>query len=86
MHPYMSQALFAERVRDLHNQATHAHRRRLARQAAYGRRDRPRHGGGSGPPLSGNPPDTYEDFLLMTHAQPPREPSAAERARGQAVR
>jgi hypothetical protein len=37
-------------------------------------------------PPSGNPPGSYEDFLRITRAPPPREPSAAERARGQTVR
>ena len=34
---------------------------------------------------SGHPPDTYEEFLLMTRAPLPREPSAAARARGLTV-
>ena len=54
MHPYISQALAAERVRDLHSQATYAQRRRLVRQAARGQRDRPRHGDGSGPDAAGH--------------------------------
>jgi hypothetical protein len=86
MHPSISQALFAERVRDLHNQATYARRGWLVRQAAHERRDRLRHRADSGPPPSGHPPDTYEDFLLMTRAPLPREPSAAQRAGGEAVR
>jgi hypothetical protein len=86
MRPYISQALSAERVRDLHNQATYARRRRLVRQAARARRDRSLPSGGSGPPRAGHPPDTYEDFLLMTRAPLPREPSAAQRAGGEAVR
>jgi hypothetical protein len=85
MHPYISQALFAERVRDLHNQATYARRGWLVRRAALERRDRPRHSAGTGPPPSGQLPDTYEDFLLMTRPPLPREPSAAQRAGGEAV-
>ena len=86
MHPYISQALAAERVRDLHSQATHARRRRLVRQAARGQRDRPRHGEGGGPGAAGHLADTYEDFLLMTRGQLRCEPSAAQRACSQAVR
>ena len=85
MHPYISQALAAERVRDLHSQATYARRRRLVRQAARGQRDGPRPGDGSGPDAVGHPADTYADFLLMTRGPLPCEPSAAQRACGHAV-
>ena len=86
MHPYISQALAAERVRDLHSQATYARRGRLVRQAARGQRDRPHHGDGGGPDAAGRPAGTYEDFLVMTRGQLPCEPSAAQRASGEAVR
>jgi hypothetical protein len=86
MHPYISQALAAERVRDLHSQATNARRRQLVRQAARGQRDRPRHGEGAGADAAGQLADTYADFLLMTRGQLRCEPSAAQRARGAAVR
>ena len=86
MHPYISQALAAERVRDLHSRATYARRGRLVRQAARGQRDRPRQGDGGGPDAAGHPADTYADFLLMTRGRLPSEPSAAQRACGQAVR
>ncbi len=86
MHPYISQALSAERIRDLRNEATQARRARLVRQGGQGRRDRHRGHAASQPPPPSIAPGSYEDFLLMTRMPPPREPSAAERARGQAVR
>jgi hypothetical protein len=86
MHPYISQALSAERIRDLRNEATQARRARLVRLAGHRRRDRHRGRAAGHLPPSGTPPGSYEDFLRITHAPLPREPSAAERARGQTVR
>lgn len=86
MHPYISQALSAERVRDLQSQASQARRARLVRQAARARRDRPRNGARRCLSRPGDLPGSYEDFLLMTRPPLPHEPSAAERARGRNVR
>ncbi len=91
MHPYISQALAAERARDLQNEASAA---RLARQARRSRRAAPvapraGAGTGAGGRLShpdNDPPVSYAEFFARTHGPLVREPSAAERAHGHAVR
>jgi hypothetical protein len=80
MHPYISQALAAERVRDLRHEASAA---RLAREA---RRGRPRARAGRHQPHPNTAPDTYAEFLSLTSGPLMREPAAAGRADGQTVR
>ena len=77
MYPYTSQALAQERVRDLHNDATRAQR---ARQIRLSRRAR------KAASADIQVPDSYEDFLCQTAKAAMREPTAASRGTGQAVR
>ena len=77
MYPYTSQALANERVRDLHNDATRAQR---ARQIRLSRRAR------KAASADIQVPDSYEDFLCQTAKAAMREPTAASRGTGQAVR
>ena len=77
MYPYTSRALAQERVRDLHADATRAQRakqvrrNRRAEKAAF---------------AEVRVPDSYEDFLCQTAKAAMREPTAASRGTGQAVR
>ena len=77
MYPYTSQALAQERVRDMHADATRAQRakqvrrNRRAEKAAF---------------AEVRVPDSYEDFLCQTAEAAMREPTAASRGTGQAVR
>lgn len=77
MYPYTSQALAKERVRDLQMDATRARR---ARQVRLGRRAR------KAALADIRVPDSYDDFLCQTAEAAMREPTAASRATGQAVR
>jgi hypothetical protein len=77
MYPYASQALAKERVRDLQNDATRAHR---ARQIRLGRRAR------KASLADIRVPDSYDDFLCQTAEAAMREPTAAGRGTGQTVR
>jgi hypothetical protein len=72
MHPYTSQALAQERVRDFHADATRDQR---ARQFRLGRRAR------KAATADIRIPDSYEDFLCQTAEAAMREPTA-----GQAIR
>ena len=77
MYPYTSLALAQERVRDLHADAT---RDQQAKQLRLGRRAR------KAKLADVRMPDSYEDFLCQTAEATMREPSAASRVTGQAVR
>ena len=83
MYSYISLLLAAERAQDLQSAAAESRRRREARLARRAAR-RPRiteqtvHGSQA--------PDSYEDFLCQTARSAMREPTAAGRSRGQAVR
>lgn len=83
MNSYISLALAAERAKDLQNAATLARYHREARRVRRAAR-RPRiteqtvHGSQA--------PDSYEDFLCETAQSAMREPTAAGRSAGQAVR
>ena len=83
MYSYISLLLAAERARDLQSAATVSRHRREARQARRARRrtlltEQTVHG-----PKA---PDSYEDFLCQTASSAMREPTAAGRSHGQAVR
>jgi hypothetical protein len=81
MYPYISRALAEERARDLHNEAARAHRARQLRLIRRARR------GGRQTALPDiQIPDSYEDFLCRTAESAMREPTAAGRAHGQAIR
>lgn len=83
MNSYLSMLLAAERAKDLWGDAEVARYRRQARQARRAERAlRHRHHAAPG----GQAPDSYEDFLCQTAQSAMREPTAAGRARGQAVR
>jgi hypothetical protein len=89
MHPYISQALAAERIRELQNEASVA---RLASQARQARRRRPaapsapRASTGQRLPRPASETQlTGVEFLARTGGSLVREPSAAERAHGQHV-
>ena len=83
MNSYISLILAAERAKDLQSDALAARQRRAARQARRAAR-RPRV---TEQTVHGNPaPDTYEDFLCQTARSAMREPTAAGRSNGQAVR
>jgi hypothetical protein len=88
MHPYISQAVAAERIRDLQNEATAARLARLARQARRGRVSaraaRAVAGRRQSQPVT-DPQLTCVEFLARTAGALVREPSAAERAHGQPV-
>ena len=77
MYPYTSLALAQERVRDLHADATRDQR---AKQLRLGRRAR------KAELADVRMPDSYEDFLCQTAGAAMREPTAASRGTGQAVR
>jgi hypothetical protein len=83
MYSYISLLLAEERAKDLQADATVSRQRREARQARRAAR-RPRvtertvH--------SSQAPDSYEDFLCQTAQSALREPAAAGRSHGQAVR
>lgn len=83
MNSYISLALAAERAKDMQHDAAVARYYRDARRARRAAR-RPRvteqtvHGGQA--------PDSYEDFLCQTARSAMREPTAAGRSAGQAVR
>jgi len=70
MHPYVSQALAAERASDMRSRAARA---RLARQVRRSPRVTP-------DPARGRPaaaaPDTYEEFLARTSGLAAGEPAA----------
>ncbi len=88
MHPYISRAVAAERIRDLQNEAAAARLARLARPArrVWGRAPAAR--AAAGRPLSQPAPDpqlTCAEFMARTAGALVREPSAAERAHGQPV-
>jgi hypothetical protein len=89
MHPYISRAVAAERIRDLQNEASAARLARLARQA---RRRRPAPpaapqvaAAGRAPQPAADPQLTCAEFLARTGGSLVREPSAAERSHGQPV-
>ena len=77
MYPYTSQALAQERVRDMHADATRAQR---AKQVRRNRRAE------KAAIADVRVPDSYEDFLCQTAEAAMREPTAASRGTGQAVR
>jgi hypothetical protein len=77
MYPYTSRALAQERVRDLHADAARDQR---ARQIRLSRRAR------KAAVAEIRVPDSYEDFLCQTAEAAMREPTAASRGTGQAVR
>lgn len=77
MFPYTSRALAQERVRDLHADAARDQR---ARQIRPSRRAR------KAATADIRVPDSYEDFLCQTAEAAMREPTAASRGTGQAVR
>ena len=83
MYSYISLLLAAERAKDLQTDAAASRDRRTARLARRAAR-RPRvteqtvHGSRA--------PDSYEDFLCQTARSAMREPTAAGRSHGQAVR
>jgi hypothetical protein len=85
MNSYISLVLAAERAKDLQCAAAVSRERKEARQArraARGLRARQ--------PVAhhhaSQAPDSYEDFLGQTAQSARREPTAAGRSRGQAVR
>jgi hypothetical protein len=84
MNSYISLALAAERAKDMQGAAAASRDRREARQARRAARRRPLvteqtlHGGQA--------PDSYEDFLCQTARSVMREPTAARRSHGHAVR
>jgi hypothetical protein len=83
MNSYISLILAAERAKDLQCDAVAARygrEARRARRAARGTRGQERAAHGSWVP------ETYEDFLCQTAQSAMREPTAAGRSRGQAVR
>jgi len=83
MNSYISLLLAAERAKDLRRDAVAARYGREARQARRAARGR------RGPghvAHAGRAPESYEDFLCQTAASAMREPTAAGRSRGQAVR
>jgi hypothetical protein len=89
MHPYISRAVAAERIRDMQNEASAA---RLARLARQGRRRRPAApatpqvaDSSRQPQPATDPQLTCVEFLARTGGSLVREPSAAERAHGQPV-
>jgi hypothetical protein len=77
MYPHISQALADERVKDRHIDATRAQR---ARQFRLIRRAR------KAAIADIRIPDSYDDFLCQTAEAAVREPTAAGRIHGRAVR
>jgi hypothetical protein len=83
MNSYISLILAAERAKDLQcDAAVDRHRRaaRQARRAARGLRGREH------AVPAARAPESYEDFLCQTARSGMREPTAAGRSAGQAVR
>jgi hypothetical protein len=83
MNSYISLALAAERAKDMQYDAAvaryHREARRVRRAARRARvTEQTVHGGQA--------PDSYEDFLCQTARSAMREPTAAGRSAGQAVR
>jgi hypothetical protein len=83
MYSYISQLLAEERAKDLRSAAAVSRHQRAARQARRAARrprvtDRTVH--------RSQAPDSYEDFLCQTARSALREPAAAGRSHGQAVR
>ena len=80
MNSYISLALAAERAKDMQSDAALARYQREARRAARRQRvtEQTVHGSQA--------PDSYEDFLCQTARSSMREPTAAGRSTGQAVR
>jgi hypothetical protein len=82
MNSYISLALAAERAKDMQNDAAVARYQRETRRARRAlRRARV-----TEPTVHGQAPDSYEDFLCQTAESAMREPTAAGRSAGQAVR
>ena len=82
MNSYISLALAAERAKDMQYDAAVARYQREARRARRALR-RPRV---TEQTVHGQAPDTYDDFLCQTAQSAMREPTAAGRSAGQAVR
>jgi hypothetical protein len=83
MNSYISLALAAERAKDMQRDAAVARYEREIRRSRRAARHAPVteqivHGSQA--------PDTYEDFLCQTARSAMREPTAAGRSAGQAVR
>jgi hypothetical protein len=83
MNSYISLIMAAERAKDLQCAAAGARHRREARQAWRAAR---RARGARHEAHGGQAPDSYEDFLCRTAEAAMREPTAAGRSQGQAVR
>jgi len=84
MYSHISLILAEERAKDMRCAATRARRRKEARQAR-----RAAHsplGGATDISDAHQAPDSYEDFLCQTAQSAMREPTAAGRSHGQAVR
>jgi hypothetical protein len=82
MNSYISLALAADRAKDMQSDAAVARYHREARRARRAlRRTRV-----TEQTLHGQAPDSYEDFLCQTAESAMREPTAAGRSAGQAVR
>ena len=82
MNSYISLALAAERAKDMQTDAAVARYQREARRARRAlRRSRV-----TEQTVHGQAPDSYEDFLCQTAQSAMREPTAAGRSAGQAVR
>jgi hypothetical protein len=79
MNSYISLALAADRAKDMQNDAAVARHHREARRARRALRR-------SRVAVHGQAPDSYEDFLCQTAESAMREPTAAGRSAGQAVR
>lgn len=82
MNSYISLALAAERAKDMQSDAAVARYHREARRA----RRAARRMRGTEQTAHGQAPDSYEDFLCQTAQAAMREPTAAGRSAGQAVR
>lgn len=82
MNSYISLALAAERAKDMQYDAAVARYQREARRVRRALR-RPRV---TEQTVHGQAPDSYEDFLCQTAQLAMREPTAAGRSAGQAVR
>jgi hypothetical protein len=82
MNSYISLALAAERAKDMQHDATLARYQRETRRARRAlRRSRV-----TEQTAHGQVPDSYDDFLCQTAQSAMREPTAAGRSAGQAVR
>ena len=82
MNSDISLALAAERAKDMQTDATVARYQREARRARRAlRRSRV-----TEQTVHGQAPDSYDDFLCQTAQSAMREPNAAGRSAGQAVR